>query len=226
MDDPRLPQNEHFAALTGLARLNALARTSSTIWGELLQAGLEILRRPVRVLDLACGGGDLICRLEAAARESGRHFTFDGCDISPRALRFARDRARRLGFNPHFFELELPSDEIPDGYDYLISNLFLHHLDEQEAVELMANMARKAQFGFLISDLERSPAGYLLAAVVGRLSTTSRVVHHDAPASARAAFTPAEVREMADRAGLRNFQLSRCRPWRLLVHWKREPHDV
>ena len=40
-----------------------------------------------------------------------------------------------------FFTLDALSEEIPSGFDVIVSSLFLHHLDELEAVGLLERMA-------------------------------------------------------------------------------------
>ena len=63
-------------------------------------------------------------------------------------------------------------------------------------------MASAADVAVGIADLDRSNAGLALAWIGSRVLTRSRVVHFDALASVRAAFTLDEARAMAHEAGL------------------------
>lgn len=218
MDDPALERDRHVRALKDLARLNHLSGGARTFWSHLRRESVST--EPLRVLDVACGGGDVVLDLARLSRASGRPLEVDGCDLSPRAVRVASVSARRRCLPSRFFVLDALREPFPSGYDFLISNLFLHHLDEPQAVSLLARMAASARSGILVSDLERTRRGLLLVWVVTRMFCRSLVVRHDGLASVRAAFQKEELRALADRAGLKAFTLTRCWPERILVLWK------
>jgi hypothetical protein len=73
----------------------------------------------------------------------------------------------------------------------------------------------------LVNDLSRSRTGLFLALVGTRLLSTSDVVRVDGPLSVKAAFTPAEARALAERAGLRGAKVMRRWPCRWLLTWER-----
>ena len=54
------------------------------------------LDRPVRVLDIACGGGDLLRALSVRAHELGRAVIGVGLDLNPLVLAHARTSSPRL----------------------------------------------------------------------------------------------------------------------------------
>lgn len=225
MDAPELDERAHHEALRGLARLNWLSRTARTFWRQLVRLTPETSRSPLRVLDVACGGGDIAIRLARIARRSPIEVSIDGCDISTRAIRFAAGEAARWGVPCRFFPLDVVAEPLPHGYDAFICSLFLHHLSEDEVLALLAKMVAASNRGFVIDDLHRSVGGYLLAEVVGRVVSRSPVVHHDGPCSVRAAFTIEEMRRLLDRAGLSGFSLRRCFPCRFLLSWRKGVAD-
>ena len=73
----------------------------------------------------------------------------------------------------------------------------------------------------LVNDLIRGWPGYLLAKVGGQLLTRSPVVHTDGPLSVQAAFTRAELKTLAEQAGLHGATVSWRWPWRMLLTWRR-----
>ena len=218
MDDPSLDEDRHVQALKGLARLNRLSRTARMFWSYLRR---QPLSDPLRVLDVACGGGDVALDLACLSRASGRMARVDGCDLSPRAVRFASESARRRGVESRFFVLDALREPFPPGYDFLITSLFLHHLDGPGVVAVLASMAASARRGILVSDLDRTSRGYLIAWVATRTVSRSRVVHHDGPVSVQAAFRRDEITALAGRAGLQDFTLRRAWPERIHLQWKR-----
>ena len=77
MDDPGLSVDLHEQALDGLRRLNAVSRSAATVWPMIRDAGRQ-LGRPVRVLDLACGGGDVLLKLGRRAHAAGLDLRLTG----------------------------------------------------------------------------------------------------------------------------------------------------
>jgi 2-polyprenyl-3-methyl-5-hydroxy-6-metoxy-1,4-benzoquinol methylase len=214
MDDPSLDRREHRLALTGLARLNRLARVGPMVWRELhkLTAG-----DPVSVLDLAAGSGDLAVSLARRAKRAGSAMRFTVSDLSPVACEAAAGRARAAGVEVGHAVLDAVRGPLPGGHDVVMCHLFLHHLGDASIVALLAKMKAAAGRGVLITDLARSPAGYALALSASRLVTRSRVVHVDAIRSVRAALTTGELRKLAREAGLENARIRRAWPERIIL---------
>jgi hypothetical protein len=121
-----------------------------------------------------------------------------------------------------FFVLDVLGEAIPPGYDVIVSSLFLHHLADDEAVALLRRMGEAAERMVLINDLRRSRLGYLLAWVGTRVLSRSAVARVDGPLSVQAAYTVAEMKALAERAGLTGAQVMKRWPYRLLLRWDRE----
>jgi 2-polyprenyl-3-methyl-5-hydroxy-6-metoxy-1,4-benzoquinol methylase len=220
MDQPGLDPLQHRAALHGLSRINLVSGSARILWPEISRIAKE-RDTPLRVLDVATGGGDVPLRLWKRANRAGLPIHFSGCDISPTALQLARERADHSGGDVEFFHADVLADGVPDGFDIVTCSLFLHHLEEADALELLRKMGHAAKRLVLVNDLARGRFGYLLAAVGARLLTRSRVVHVDGPRSVRAAFTPKEALELANRARLSGATVARRWPCRFLLSWER-----
>jgi SAM-dependent methyltransferase len=216
MDDPTLDPALHEGALRGLERINAVSATARALWGPLRRLARG---GPLRMLDLACGAGDVAIALRRRARRAGLPIDVAACDRSPRALAHASARAREQGEEVDLFACDVLGDGFPAGYDVYVSTLFLHHLREGEAVELLRRMASGR--ALLASDLVRGPPGYWAARLGTRFLTRSPVVHADGPASVEGAFTPAELRSLADAAGIPGARIRRHWPFRMLLEWER-----
>lgn len=219
MDNPALPPHRHDPALRGLARLNTLSNAA----GALHAAMADLLAdaspgQPLRVLDLATGGGDIPLRL--AQRAPGR-LTIHGCDISPHAIHRANAAAARRNLPAHFFTCDLLHDPLPAGYDVLTCSLFIHHLTTDDARQLLHRMAAAARRRVLVLDLHRSRLNHALVAAAARLVSRSPIVHADGPRSVRAAFTADELTQLARQAGLAGATVKKRFPCRLLLTWSR-----
>jgi 2-polyprenyl-3-methyl-5-hydroxy-6-metoxy-1,4-benzoquinol methylase len=221
MDQPGLDPVQHVQALRGLERINFWSGSTRLLWNPLRQLALALKTRRLTILDIASGGGDVSIELWRKARRAGFDWQLEGWDLSATAVEYARGRAERLGANVAFQVRDALADTGPASFDAVVSSLFLHHLDEAQALQLLQNMARMARYSVLINDLERTPLGLLLARIGTRLLSASPVVHVDGPRSVEGAFTVDEARRLAERAGLSGARVSRHWPCRYLLSWGR-----
>ncbi|MBI3411173.1 MAG: methyltransferase domain-containing protein [Planctomycetes bacterium] len=221
MDQPRLDSAVHVHALRGLERINWLSGSDRILWPPIETLAREHPKRSLRILDIAAGGGDVVVRMWRRSRRANLKIEFQGADVSPTALEHSCMNAQRAGAPIGFFTLDVLRDRLPEGYDVLMTSLFLHHLDDEQALSLMRRMGEAARQMVLINDLRRSRTGYVLAWAGSRLLTSSHVVHVDAPRSVAAAFALHEIRALADRAGLADARITRRWPCRFLLCWKK-----
>jgi len=219
MDDPTLDPAAHRAALRGLARLNRWSRSDAILWPAI--AKLAKAKGPLRVLDVATGAGDVPLGLWRRAKRAGLDVSFAGCDLSATALDHARENARKAGAEVQFFLHDAIGQPLPDGFDVVTSSLFLHHLEEEQAVVVLGRMRAAAARSVMVNDLSRSRVGYVLAWLACRMLTRSWVVHTDGPLSVRAAFTPDEAAKLAENAGLLPATVTDHWPFRFLLKWDR-----
>lgn len=220
MDQPDLDPAEHERALRALARINCLSGIATALWPPLQQLGRALSPQPVRVFDVASGGGDVALALARRAADCGIALQIDGCDLSPVAVARASRHAQEFGANVRFFRHDALVGPLPETYDAVVCSLFLHHLDDSAAVGLLQRMAAAARHAVLVNDLLRTRRGYWLAWLGCRLLTRSPVVRVDGPRSVAAAFTIEEVGGLARRAGLCGAEISRHWPQRFLLQWR------
>ena len=221
MDQPGLDPQRHIHALQGLARINWISSSDRILWGPIQALAKRQPDRPLRVLDIATGGGDVPLRLWRRAQRSGLKIEIHAADISPVALDYARSQAQAAGADIQFSRLDILNNPLPADYDVLMSSLFLHHLSNEEALGLLTRMGQSTRRMVLVNDLIRSRLGYAAAWLGTRALTTSGVVHVDGPLSVEAAFTMAEARALADQAGLIGARMGWRWPWRFLLEWSK-----
>lgn len=223
MDDPSLDASLHFQALGGLARINCWSRSANIVWAPIQALARQTGERSFRILDIATGAGDIPIALWKKSRREGLHLEIHGCDKSPQAIEYAHSQAQDNGAPVHFYRRDILKEEIPPGYDILMSSLFFHHLKSEEASELLRRMAEAARKMILINDLARSTSGLILAYLGTRLLTRSKVVHTDGVRSVQAAFNLREIHGLVQTAKLEKISVKRRWPSRFLLSWKRDP---
>jgi len=226
MDAADLPAADHEDALTGLARLNRLSLADRPFRAALLRAaGRAASRRsPARVLDVATGSSDVVVRLARWAAGVGLDVEWHVCDVSETALGVAARRAAGAGVVLRTLRADLlvETPAVGSDFDLVTNGLFLHHLDPGDVCRVLRVMSgactREGGGGeVVVSDLRRDRLGLAAAVVSSRLFSRSRVVHFDAPASVRGAYTMEELRTLAASAGLAGATIRAMWPRRMLL---------
>ncbi|BBO34311.1 methyltransferase domain-containing protein [Lacipirellula parvula] len=221
MDEPGIAPAALEDALRGIARINAFSLTAGHLWRRLQRIARERKLDRLRILHVGCGNADVTLGVARRARRSGVKAELFGCDRTAVAVEAARERARRLGLQEVlFFQADALTDDLHGRYDVIVSSLFLHHLDEAEAVVLLRRLSRMTRHAIVMDDLRRSAFGYWLACWGCRLLTRSPVVRFDGPASVRSALTAAEFLKLAHAAGLEGVTIERRWPERLTLVWE------
>jgi 2-polyprenyl-3-methyl-5-hydroxy-6-metoxy-1,4-benzoquinol methylase len=225
MDGPDLDAGQHHQALDDLARVNWISKSAQILWPPIRALCRERQRagdtRPVRVLDIATGGGDVPARLWLRARQKGVPLEVACCDFSPLAVEHAQQTIARLKADVSVFALNVLEEPIPNGYDVLTCSLFLHHLNDEQAVTALGKMRAAAGALALVNDLERTRSGWWAAYIGTRLLSRSPIVHFDGPVSVEGAYTRAEALALAQKAGWNGATVARRFPFRYLLSWRR-----
>jgi 2-polyprenyl-3-methyl-5-hydroxy-6-metoxy-1,4-benzoquinol methylase len=223
MDDPALDAAAHDRALAGLMRLNAWSRSHRLLWRGVAAHARDVnaAGRALRVVDVATGAGDAPIAMAAWARREGLRIEWVLCDRSAHALGIAAAAARAAGVAATTVEADAVAAPLPCEGDVVTCSLFLHHCDPADAARVLAHMAGAATRGVGVTDLDRTRGGLALAWLGSRVLSRSRIVHHDASASVRAAFTREEIAAIARDAGLPDAEVRAAWPARWTLWWRR-----
>lgn len=204
MDDPDLDPQVHAHALAGLGRINRLTRVAEAMYGHLRRLS-AISPKPLRVLDIATGGGDLPIYWGKRAREEGYRLDLSGTDLSPQAIAIAARSAEAAKLDIDWFSANVLEDTLPNDFDIVTCSLFLHHLADDEIVQVLRTMRDATDRGgelrrLIICDLERSRLNLCLVSFASHLVSRSKIVHVDAALSVRAALKRREFAELVETA--------------------------
>ncbi len=220
MDQSGLDPGRVGQALNGLTRINALSFCVAALWQEIRAEFPADSEGPLSLLDVATGAGDIPIGLLRRARRVGAPLAVEACDKNPAMVALAAERATRADCAIRFFVQDACGDFPTRAYDIVTCSLFLHHLTDEAALLLLQRLAAATGRLLLVSDLDRSLGGWLLARTATRLLTRSRIVHADGPRSVENAFSMAEIEALVARAGLQGARLHRQWPQRWFLSWK------
>jgi trans-aconitate 2-methyltransferase len=163
-----------------------------------------------RLADLGCGPGNISFRLARRWPEA----TVLGVDGAPRMLAVAEQRLAaepelvgRLCFQQALLPLPEPTP-LAGSFSAVVSNSLLHHLHDPLGLwRAVAQLAAPRAFVY-VQDLRRpASAAAVEELVAASMATAPEVLRRDYRASLHAAFTPAEVGEQLEQAGVGGLQV-------------------
>ena len=173
--------------------------------------------REFSLLDVGAGSGELLREAAAWARRRGVGARLVGLELNGRAARAVLEESRE------FAEIEAVRGDalalpFADGaFDYVMCSLFAHHFRDEECVRVLREMSRVARRRVYCIDLHRHPVAYYFYTTAGRLLLHNRLVREDGALSILRGFRSAELRRLAERAGLPNSKVERRFPYRLVL---------
>ena len=152
----------HEKLYAGFAQRHFARPAVRALRAHMVRRLLRLLPEPhsARVLSLGCGIGDTEILLAPHVRE------LCGVDLSPAAIRQAREDAARAGLgNTRFVEGSL--DAVDGQFDLVFGIFFLHHLPDAVLAEAPARIAGMLAPGGLVYVLD--PNRYRLSGAIGSL---------------------------------------------------------
>jgi len=217
MDDPNLPRDEHLLALRGLARLNRCSGVASVLYRRIRRLAMSRHNRSLTLLDIASGAGDVPLAWANWARKEGWNLQLTLLDNRSLAVEEQQRRAHESNLNVLSLQHDCLNTPLPSGFDVVTCSLFMHHLENHQAGQLLQSMQAASEGSVLVCDLERSVSNLAMASLASWLLSRSKVVHSDADLSVRAAFTMNEFEQLSREALGRPIQVKRIFPCRFLA---------
>lgn len=200
MDEDDVDPVELRDSLRFIRRVNrTLGYTRSTL--RHLQRFSRNWRRGERIelLDLATGSADIPRAILGWADRAGFDVHITAIDRHARTL----DEAQRLGSHRRLHLVQADVFDLPftpGSFDYVLTAMFLHHLDDDAVVEVLRRMDRLARRGVIVGDLLRDRRAYRWIKTFTFFARP--IVRHDAAVSVAQAFTRPEIETRARDAGL------------------------
>lgn len=191
MDDPLCDPRRLKATLRRFGTINRLFSGWGATYRDRLAPALAALGRPARVLDLGSGGGDLVARLAALARQDGLDVTWVGADPDPRAREVAGDRTAP-GIEFRTTDAATLRRE-GDVFDAVVSNHVLHHLAPDELAAFAADSLALSSGPVIHSDIRRSQTAYVLYAIAITPFAPGTFLRTDGLRSIRRSYLPDEL---------------------------------
>jgi 2-polyprenyl-3-methyl-5-hydroxy-6-metoxy-1,4-benzoquinol methylase len=170
----------------------------------------------ITIVDLGCGGGDMLRIIHAWAAKKGFSVKLIGIDANPHIITFARKSLLHLP-EIEFLALDIFSAEFKNlVFDVVVGTLFYHHFDNDQLSSFFQNLRYQAKKGIIINDIHRHALAYYSIKLLTTLFSKSSMVRFDAPLSVLRAFKKAELAKILRNAGIQDFRLQ----WKWAFRWR------
>jgi SAM-dependent methyltransferase len=227
MDQP-CSYEELRGCLHDIARVNHLtfAYRPTLSWMEELIVAHPPSSGPLRVVDVGCGDGDMLRRIDAWAAKRGVPVALTGIDLNPDAIRAAREATPptqriepRIQQRIQWIVGDALSNAAMGDIDVVICSLLTHHLTDSQIVQFLQWMERTTRYGWFVNDLHRKPVPYHLFRLWARCTNWHPFVKNDGAVSIRRSFVVEDWQCLCAAAGLdaRTVSINEYRPARLCV---------
>jgi ubiquinone/menaquinone biosynthesis C-methylase UbiE len=208
---------EYEGCIVELQRVNRWLGDASALRDSLMTEIEKLNLQNFSVLDVGAGSGELLRVVAEWARQRGRKARLTGVELNMRSVREISASATKF---PEISAIRGDAFQLPfvdDQFDYAICSLFTHHFKNPDVVGILRELSRVSTRGVFVIDLHRHPVAYFFYTTIGRLFLHNRLIREDGALSILRSFTPAELLDLAGRAGLVNPRVERHFPYRLVL---------
>lgn len=221
MDDPHADERMLERTYERFGLINAVvSRWRSVYRRDVRQRAQNAQNKPLRILDVGAGGGDVSRAIAEWSRRDRLSVMVTALDADARAIRWARGRGGADVDYRCAYTGELA--EAGESFDLVISNHLLHHLTGDELTALLSDSVRLVHSDGLVlhRDIERSGFAYASFAAATWLFATNLLagsfIRPDGLTSIRRAYTAGELASVVPDG----WRVRRAFPARLELRWE------
>lgn len=185
--------------------LDKLAKINKWLGGNKVTInGLKILLKnhpkdtPITIIDLGCGGGDVLRDVANFAKQNGYHFKLIGLDANPNTIKYAKELSQNYD-TLSFESINIFSEAFENlKYDVVLSTLFLHHFNEEELTTFLKPVLKKAKLGMVVNDLHRHKLAYYLFKLLC-ITISNKTIIQDGLTSVLRGFKRKELKVISEK---------------------------
>lgn len=211
MDQPGVSAAETQQALRELEVINKLLGGYHVILDALDQLEWD---KTMTIIDVGCGGGDMLRAIADWAEKKQRTVRLIGVDMNPVMTDYAAALSKKYP-NIIFKTINVFDDALlNEKADVTMNSLFAHHFDNNELIRLIQRMKELSTHAIIINDLHRHPVAYYSIKLLTTLFSKTYLVKYDGPLSVARALKKKEWQGILSSAGITDYKLRWMWAWR------------
>jgi 2-polyprenyl-3-methyl-5-hydroxy-6-metoxy-1,4-benzoquinol methylase len=222
MDCPDCDRQLLFNTYRQFSKINQLLSGWDSIYRNRIRPLLLKSDGRANLLDIGCGGGDILRKLGQWCERDGFNISFTGIDPDVRSFEYLNS----LEWPENFTFKQVESSKLVDenlSFDIVISNHLMHHLKSPELQAVCRDAVKLSSRLVIFSDIERSDIGYALFSAIAPLLFRNSYIVKDGLISIQRSFQKDELSEAVPG----NWMVERQFPFRLLaIHQKGDEHEA
>ncbi len=208
---------EYDRFLSDIRLVNRFAGDNRALKSTLLR---EIEREDLRefsVLDVGAGSGELLRVIAKFARRTNRKTALFGLELNARSAESILEESKDYGEIRSIRGDALRLPFMDNSFDYAICSLFTHHFMDENIVKILNELSRVAHRKIFVIDLHRHRMAYFFYQIFCAAFRISPLVVEDGALSILRSFTPGELKTLGERASLKNLEVERYFPFRIVL---------
>lgn len=216
MDDLTCGGEEIRQTLSELETINALLGGNQVTINALSRMLSASPEKKFSIVDVGCGGGDMLRRIRKWSRKRGLDLRLTGVDANPNIIACARDQTPAdLRIDYEVCDIFSPEFDL-SRFDIVVGTLFFHHFKEEALIRFFTRVREHVSTGLIVNDIHRHPLAYHSIRLLTKWLSRSAMVRHDAPVSVLRAFSREEMSGIIREAGFNRISLR----WMWAFRWQ------
>lgn len=169
-----------------------------------------------RIIDLGCGGGEMLKLIALWARKRSIRVELIGIDANQHVVNYAEKNTSEFPEISFITGNVLSEDVMPMAADIITATLFTHHFSDKDLIWLFQRAKKCASVGLAINDLHRHWFAYRSINMLTALFSKSPLVKNDAGLSVLRAFKKRELTDILQAAGINKYSIK----WQWAFRWQ------
>lgn len=212
MDQPDCDNQLLFNTYRQFTTINRLISGWQRIYKNHIRPILRDHSKSCSLLDIGCGGGDIIKLLDRLAKRDGFELQITGIEPDERAIEYLSDQ--KWPENISFIKAS-SKDLLQQNrsFDVVISNHLVHHLKEPDLKMICEHAEKIVSKKVIFNDIERSDIGYASFKVAATPLFRNSFIVEDGLTSIKRSFRKDELQQALPKG----WKVQRQVPFRLLA---------
>lgn len=195
MDQPDCDTHLLFNTYQQFTTINKLLSGWQRVYKKYIRPVFSDPSKEYSILDIGCGGGDIIQLLDQLSKRDGFQVRFTGIEPDARAIRFVskKEWPENISFLQASASYLIKKNH---SFDIVISNHLIHHLTNSELLTICGEAEKLASKRIVFNDIERSDVGYASFKISASLIFHNSFIVPDGLTSIKKSFRKEELQNV------------------------------